>query len=396
MASAPQSLVVIPARGGSKAIPGKNLKMVQGLSLIARAVTAARLARSVARVVVSTDDAAIAAAAHQGGAEIVVRPAALASDEAGSEAALLHAIDTLSASGAELPEFLVFVQCTSPFVTPADIDGTIATLIRENADSAFTAIATHAFLWRQSPDGTIGINHDPRQRLRRQERSPEFFETGAVYAMRLAGFREARHRFFGKTVAFAVPHLRALEIDSPDDLAEARLIAPAVDALPGRICQPLRALVMDFDGVMTDDAVMVDEHGLEAVRCSRSDGFGLEQLKARGLQIAVISRERNPVVTARCAKLAISCIPASHDKLAALNALCAEWHIALHEVAFVGNDLPDIACIEAAGLGVAVADAHPAVRMAADLTLRHRGGQGAIRELCDALCAGQDHAIIRG
>lgn len=387
--SAPSAWAIIPARGGSKGIPGKNLKRIQGKTLVARTVAAARGARCVARVFVSTDDAAIAAAAAQAGAEPIARPAALAGDTASSEAALLDALERLQAAGQALPDITVFLQCTSPFTTAEDIDGTVAALLRAEADTAHTVTESHGFLWRIGPDGAAtGVNHDKAVRPRRQDRQPEYLETGAVYAMRTAGFLRARHRFFGKTALFPVPASRAIEIDTPQDLEAARIQAPYIAPIAAcEVPTPLGGVVFDFDGVMTDNTVIVREDGTEAVVCSRADGQGLAALRQRGVKLAVISRETNAVVAKRCEKLQIACISACRDKRTALETLCADWACTPGDIVFVGNDLPDIPCLEAAGLGVAVADAHPQVLARAGIVLQARGGRGAVRELCERLLA---------
>jgi YrbI family 3-deoxy-D-manno-octulosonate 8-phosphate phosphatase len=183
-----------------------------------------------------------------------------------------------------------------------------------------------------------------------------------------------------------------MEIDTPDDLAVARLLAQLIEAdiLAPAIPDPLSGIVFDFDGVMTDDRVYVDENGTETVACSRADGFGVEMLRMRNIPMAVISRERNPVVERRCGKLGLECLQARDDKPAALRALCERWGASLSGIIYVGNDVADIACLEAAGLGVAVADAHVDARATADLVLTHRGGYGAVRELCELVTAALD------
>lgn len=147
------------------------------------------------------------------------------------------------------------------------------------------------------------------------------------------------------------------------------------------------ALVLDFDGVLTDNRVFVTEDGREAVVCDRSDGLGLEHMRLAGIPVLVLSKEQNPVVAARCHKLRIPVIQALDDKRPALERFAAEAGIALSEVAYVGNDVNDLPCFEAVGLAVAVADAHPTVRDAADLVLTRRGGRGAVRELTDRILA---------
>lgn len=225
---------VIPARGGSKGIPGKNVAEVGGVPLVARAVRACLGALHVTRVAVSTDDAAIAAAARSAGAEVVERPAELGSDEASSESALLHALDRLEERHGEPVDVLVFVQCTSPFVTAEEVDETVLAVVREGADSAFTAVPFHGFLWSAGPGAgpghrAHGVNHDSAVRQRRQDRAPEYLESGAVYAMRADGFRRHGHRFFGRTQLVPTAPERAVEIDEPGDLDRARALAPLLD-----------------------------------------------------------------------------------------------------------------------------------------------------------------------
>ena len=221
MTASSGALAVIPARGGSKGIPGKNLQHVGGLSLVARSVRAALDSRRVKRVIVSTDDDAIAAEAQAHGAEVVQRPVAIAGDTASSESALLHALDTLEQQG-PLPPQLVFLQCTSPFTSGAQIDRVLETLEAPEINSAFAVMPWHGFLWRN--DGR-GINHDPQQpRQRRQDLEPAFLETGAIYAMATAAFRQSGSRFCAPWQPVVIDDAGP-EIDTPADLALCRSLA---------------------------------------------------------------------------------------------------------------------------------------------------------------------------
>src|SRR4051812_2576910 len=244
----PRCCAIIPARGGSKGIVGKNLRVLGGRPLIAHTLLAARAAQRVERIVVSTDDPGIAAVAREYGADVVWRPAELASDSASSESALLHTLGSLAAEQSYEPELVAFLQCTSPLTTAQDIDGTIAKLVDEAADTALSVALFHYFLWKTVEGEAVGVNHDKRVRLRRQDREPEYLETGAVYAMRRAGFLSAQHRFFGKTVFYEMPLERVCEIDELVDLdvAELRLRQRAQSTRAAALPSPLEALVMDF------------------------------------------------------------------------------------------------------------------------------------------------------
>lgn len=157
--------------------------------------------------------------------------------------------------------------------------------------------------------------------------------------------------------------------------------------LPAPRLAAVDLLVLDFDGVLTDNGVWVDAEGRETVRCDRSDGLGIAALRASGLPLLVLSTETNPVVAARCRKLSVECVQGVADKGAKLDELLRERGIAAERVAYVGNDVNDLDCLRAVGLPVVVADAWPGARAAAEVVLSRPGGHGAVRELCDALVA---------
>lgn len=378
-ATSPLVVAVIPARGGSKGVPGKNLAPVAGVPLVVRAIRACLAAGRVSEVVVSTDDDGIAATAAQAGAIVVRRPAELANDTASSEAALRHVLETRYAD--RLPEVLLLVQCTSPFITAAEVDEVVAAIQERGADSAFTAAAFHGFVWRE--DGSAyGVNHDHRTRPRRQERPVEYLETGAAYAMRTEGFLAAGHRFFGTVQAVPTDPARVLEIDEPDDLARARAIAGLIETeRPIPPAGAVQAVVLDFDGTQTDDRVWITADGTEQVAVHRGDGMGIAALRDAGLPILFLSTEVNSVVTARAAKLRVECVHATQDKVSELRAWCGRIGVDLAQVAYVGNDLNDLGCLQVVGWPVAVANAHPAVKQAAAWTTTAAGGHGAVREV---------------
>ncbi|MFD5775239.1 cytidylyltransferase domain-containing protein [Streptomyces fungicidicus] len=386
-------LAVIPARGGSKGVPAKNLAPVGGVPLVARAVRECRAARYVTDVVVSTDDQAIAAAARQAGAEVVLRPAAIAGDTATSEAAVLHAMDTHEALHGAPVDVVLLVQCTSPFLVREDVDG-VAGAVAEGADTAVTVAPFHGFLWRDAADGTgapaerasggHGVNHDKAYRPRRQDRPQDLLETGAAYAMDAAGFREHQHRFFGRTELVRTDPARVLEIDDPHDLARSRALAPLFDGeRPGALptAQDIDAVVLDFDGTQTDDRVLIDSDGREFVSVHRGDGLGIAALRRSGLRLLILSTEQNPVVAARARKLKLPVLHGIDRKDLALKQWCEEQGIAPERVLYVGNDVNDLPCFALVGWPVAVASAHDVVRGAARAVTTVPGGDGAIREI---------------
>ncbi|MFF5298784.1 cytidylyltransferase domain-containing protein [Streptomyces sp. NPDC013161] len=410
-ASMRRVLAVIPARGGSKGVPAKNLAPVGGVPLVARAVRECRASRLVTDVVVSTDDQAIAAAARQAGAEVVLRPAAIAGDTATSEAAVLHAMDAHEALHGSAVDVVLLVQCTSPFIVREDVDGIVNAIVANGADTAHTVAPFHGFVWRDADDeatavveparseevggatkvanstvasGGYGVNHDKSFRPRRQDRPQDFLETGAVYGMDAVGFRKVGHRFFGRTELVRTDPARVLEIDDPHELARARALAPLFDAdRPGSLptADDIDAVVLDFDGTQTDDRVLIDSDGREFVSVHRGDGLGIAALRKSGLKMLILSSEQNPVVAARARKLQLPVLHGIDRKDLALKQWCEEQGIAPERVLYVGNDVNDLPCFALVGWPVAVGSAHDVVRGAARAVTTVAGGDGAVREI---------------
>jgi len=144
-------------------------------------------------------------------------------------------------------------------------------------------------------------------------------------------------------------------------------------------------VVLDFDGVLTDDRVYVNQHGEETVAAHRGDGMGIAQLKKAGIEVVILSKEKNPVVKARADKLRIPAYQGIDEKGKELQSLMADKGVSAEQVVYLGNDINDLPCFPLVGLAAAVADAHPKVIERAQLVLNKNGGHGAVRELCDLL-----------
>lgn len=193
--------------------------------------------------------------------------------------------------------------------------------------------------------------------------------------------------------------------DAPDRAALMDwLVRGSFDA--PRIPWPARIdlVVFDFDGVMTDNSVRVTAmrrdspaawrgvsgNASESVVCSRGDGMGIDRLRKAGVRMMVLSKEKHPVVSARCAKLKLDCHQGVDGKLSYLKAHLKKNGFSPKNVIYLGNDVNDLECLKFVGLPVVVSDAHPSVLAAAKLILRHPGGRGAVRELSDRLIAHLD------
>ena len=155
--------------------------------------------------------------------------------------------------------------------------------------------------------------------------------------------------------------------------------------------RPVTFVVFDFDGVFTDNRVLVDQDGKEAVFCSRADGLGLQALRRLGVGSLVLSTETNPVVSARAKKLGIECVQGLGDtKWDALRQIFADRTLSAAEVAYVGNDINDLDCLRNVGVSICVADAYPDALAVARYVTERPGGMGAVREVCDLVVEAQE------
>lgn len=368
------TVAIIPARGGSKGIKDKNLQEVGGVSLVGRAIRSAKLARKIQEVFVSTDSPLIAEEARRWGAKIIDRPSDISKDESSSESAIAHALGQIGGVS-----IVVFIQCTSPFIKSTELDLAAELVESGKYDSVFSAVEDHGFRWREKGDGLEPIGHNVEKRPRRQELPNRFLETGAFYSFRAEKLLESGSRFHGRVGHVSVDKGFNIDVDDLEDLNRARTISKIFinEAREKKI----KGVVLDFDGVQTDDFVWIDQDGRETVRVSRSDGHGTSIMKKAGLEVLILSTETNPVVEARAQKLGVEVVFGQQSKANALVEWVNKKDLDLEEVAYLGNETNDIDSMKLVGLPVAVADANPTVINLASLVLSSRGGEKAVREL---------------
>ncbi|WP_214370406.1 acylneuraminate cytidylyltransferase [Pseudonocardia sp. H11422] len=387
--------VVIPVRAGSRGIPGKNLRHVGGRPLLDWVVDAALGAACVDRVLVSTDDPAIrrhvlGTAAWCDRVLLPPRAPATATDLATTESVLLDVMDSPQAAGAG---DIALVQATSPLLQAADLDGAYA-LYRSGFDSVLSVVRQRRFRWRLGADGAAVPDYDPAARPRRQDLAGHLVENGALYITSRQALLRTRTRVSGRIGLFEMPEESYTEVDEPADLAIVdallrRRIA-TVAAEPPAAGTRVRLVLTDVDGVLTDNGMTYLGNGVEAKTYSARDGKGFELLRNAGVRTGLITSEQGPQIQARADKLRVDAlVMASRDKLADAIALCERWGLSLDEVAFIGDDVHDVALLERVGLAGAPADAMAAASSVADYRCRTAGGHGAFREFADVILAAQ-------
>ena len=210
------TVAIIPARGGSKGVPRKNVRLLANQPLIAYSIQDALEAEGVNQVYVSTDDKNIIEISQNYGAQIIHRPVELANDTASSESALIHALTAIETAGGN-PELVVFLQCTSPLRTGSDIDRAIQQLWDENADSLLSVSPTHRFLWRHFNGVAQSINYDYQNRPRRQDMNPQYVENGSIYIFKPWVLKDLGNRLGGKISLYVMSEEQSWEIDTLAD-----------------------------------------------------------------------------------------------------------------------------------------------------------------------------------
>jgi CMP-N,N'-diacetyllegionaminic acid synthase len=213
------TVAIIPARGGSKGIPRKNLVDICGKPLIAWSILQAREARQIDSVWVTSDDDEILAVAESYGAITIRRPAKISSDQASSESAWIHALDAIEGQGVSV-DVVVAMQATSPIRESSDLDGGVLTLREQGYDSMLSVAEVEDFFtWRIDMNGGAqSVNYDYRKRKRRQQIEKRYLENGSFYAFRPEQLRRQNNRLGGRIGLFVMGRHKMFQIDSPEDI----------------------------------------------------------------------------------------------------------------------------------------------------------------------------------
>jgi N-acylneuraminate cytidylyltransferase len=401
----PEVLAIIPARGGSKGIPRKNIRPFTGYPLIAFSIAAGIQAETVTRIIATTDDEEIAEVARRYGAETpFLRPAELAQDRTTDLLVFQHVLTWLAEHEAYHPDAVVHLRPTTPVRPPNLVDRSVRLLLAHpEADSVrgITPARENPFkMWLTDGEDkpirplTTVPGIDESYNAPRQILPIAYQHTGLIDVIRPDTILKL-NSMSGKTILPIIfDSSYAADLDTPDDWRRAEkrvLTGGSAIVWPGEprrgMPEKVQLLVLDFDGVLTENSVWVDQDGREMVVANRSDSLGINMLRQAGVETVVISMEANPVVAARCRKMDIPWIQGENDKATALKKLLLERKVDASEVVFLGNDVNDLPCFPLVGWAVAVADAMPEVARQADFVLSRPGGHAAVRELCDLILA---------
>lgn len=388
MNKAKSIVAFIPARGGSRGIPLKNIEIIAGRPLIYWVASAASRSRFVSQVCIATESREIRGCVESlslNKVHVVDRSAQTATDDASSESAMLE-----FAREREF-DIIVFIQATSPLLDTQHIDAAIARFLNEGFDSLLTVVRTKRFLWKELEDRVLPANYDASRRPRRQDWNGQLVENGALYITSKARLLDSGLRLSGRIGAFEMPAETYIELDEPDDWAYLDHVLRAKHNVQGELADAarrVRMLCTDVDGTLTDGGMYYSEKGEVMKRFNTRDAFGLRLLREQGIAVGLITSEDSDIVRSRARKMNIDEVHLGiTDKESFVEQLLSDRSVNWREVAYVGDDMNDMGVIRRAGLSACPHDSPSALRRAAHYVCQKNGGQGAVREVCDMILA---------
>ena len=371
----------MPLRGGSKSIPGKNIRPLAGIPLFAWSLQSAIDSGCFDEIWVGTDDAAIRAAVQTrfaGQVHLFERSPETCTDEASTESAMLEFTSEIAF------DVICLVQATSPMTRAADFTAAREQFLSSNADSLLTATRTKRFFW--TPSGEP-LNYRPAARPRRQDFVGSMIENGAFYFTRRQVLEQERCRLGGRISVFEMPGESVVEVDEAEDWErlEALLEQHRLQDNSERI-RAIEALVIDVDGTLTDGGMYYGPDGEALKKFNTRDAMGLQRIRQTGIRLCVMTQEQSEAVHARMRKLKIDNYhPGVEDKLTRLHKVAQDWDLPLGAIAYMGDDVNDLPCLTSVGYAFCPRDAVPEIKAVADYVASHSAGNGAVREVCDLL-----------
>lgn len=385
------NVAFIPVRGGSKSIPLKNIKPINGKPLLYWTVKAACGCKYVDKVYVSTDSDKIKETVESfktgmeanvfSIAEVIGRSAESASDTATTEFAMLEFANNYEFAN------IVLVQATSPLLSSNDLNRGFEIFGEEGTDSVLSVVPQKRFHWTRDEKGYAhSTNYDVFHRPRRQEFDGYLVENGAFYISSKAALLKSRNRVSGNIKAVEMSEDTFFELDEPSDwiIIETLMKKKGITAPEDK--PEIKMFLTDCDGCLTDGGMYYSEKGDELKKFNTRDGMGFGLLKKKGIITGIITSESVDLNRRRAEKLKLDILEAGcAEKALIIKKYCEQYGMALENVCYIGDDINDIEAIKMVGLGCCPSDAMPEVKTVAKYITKAKGGEGVIREVADKL-----------
>ena len=388
------NVAFIPVRGGSKSIPLKNVKIINGKPLVYWAIKAACECSNIDKVYVATESLDIKNILDdlkkqdiEGSLvkmEVIGRSNESATDTASTESAMLEFAEQYKFDN------IVLIQATSPLISAEDLERGFEEFYKSDTDSVLSVVPQKRFYWTVDAEGyATSTNYDIYKRPRRQDFNGGFVENGAFYISSKSKLMESRNRISGNIRMVEMPEDTFFEIDEPSDWIIVEGLLKKRCKKIEKITTPIKMVLTDCDGCLTDGGMYYSEHGDELKKFNTRDGMAFSLLKDLGIIVGIITSENVELNRRRASKLKLDvCECGCKDKLSAVQHLAIEYGIDLKNILYIGDDQNDIELLQAVGYGCCPIDATVLVKRVASFILSTKGGNGVIREIYDRFFSG--------
>lgn len=384
----------IPARGGSKSIPYKNIKEFCGKPLVYWSIKAASDCQIIDAVYISTDDSLIKKTVEEmklPKVNVIERGPETATDKASTELAMLEFAKKYYFQN------IVLIQATSPLITSEDLTGGIYKLIDVKADSLLTVARQKRFLWEENQSSAYPLNYNPVNRPLRQQWEGFFVENGAFYITTRDGLLESECRISGEITLFEMEEDSYFEIDEESDWIIAENLKKkqlGKQAFQEVDYDAINLLVCDVDGVLTDAGMYYSNEGTELKKFNTRDGKGIELIRQAGIKVMLLTSEDISIVKDRANKLKVDYLfMGIKNKKQMLERFFEEnADFCFDKTVYMGDDINDLDCIKLSKFSAVPNDAHVNVKPYAKYVCTLNGGFGCVREICDLLVNRRENA----
>ncbi|XP_030018339.1 N-acylneuraminate cytidylyltransferase A [Sphaeramia orbicularis] len=377
---------LVLARGGSKGIPLKNIKMLAGVPLIGWVLRAARDSDRFDSVWVSTDHDEIEKVAKAWGAKVHRRSPEVSRDSSSS----LETIQEFIRLNPEV-DIVCHMQATSPCLHPFHIQEALDMITKQGYDSVFSVVRRHQFRWTEikkgSDERTVPLNLVPTKRPRRQDWDGELCENGSFYFSKKQLIMSEGSLQGGSVTYYEMLPEYSVDIDVDIDwpVAEQRVLR--FGYFGRHKPEVVHLMFCNVSGCLTEGRIFLSLSGEEMVSINTRDTAGLRMLKEEGVEVILLVSRLDPVAQSMADKLAqrtgCQVLQVGAEPQEDLNALVEQKKLSWKDVAYMGNDQPDVKCLNLAGLSAVPGDAPVVASNAAKYTCHSKGGSGAVREFCE-------------
>lgn len=378
------NVVLIPVRGGSKSIPLKNIREINGKPLVYWTVKAACDCRKVDKVYVATDNNLIRETVEGFNFEkvmVIDRNKENASDTASTESVMLEFANQYDF------KTIALVQATSPLLAADDLEKGFLMFENQKYDSVLSAVKQKRFNWSINSEGMAEpINYDVYNRPRRQDFEGYFVENGAFYITSKDGLLDSRNRISGNIGIVEMSEDTFFEIDEPGDWIIIEHLMKKRENVHNDEMPEIKLFLTDCDGCLTDGGMYYTNNGDEIKRFNTLDGMGISLLQQAGILTGIVTGENVELNKRRSEKLHLDIYSYGiKDKLKEVKKICREHNIDIRNVAYVGDDINDLEIMKEVGYPCAVKNAIPSVKLIAKYITKNKGGEGAIREIAERI-----------